>query len=142
MKATRIFSILDKGDPYTKRCRKICQDRLKAMTIGLGLPLHDDPLRAGYYSTLDVEAWANKNVGGGFMDYVKSHRDPLDLVFALAERHGTVLLNGSGFHGPAWSARVSLANLDDAAYEKIGENLRAVVRGAVEKWEQMGRPRE
>jgi aspartate 4-decarboxylase len=58
----------------------------------------------------------------------------------LAQRHGTVLLNGSGFHGPAWSARVSLANLDDDAYAQIGKNLRAVVRGAVEKWELAGRP--
>jgi len=135
-----LFSILDEGEAYTKRCRKICHDRMAAMCVGLGLPLDDDPLRASYYSTLDVEAWANKNVGGGFMEYVKSHRDPLDLVFALAQRHGTVLLNGSGFHGPAWSARVSLANLDDDAYEKIGENLAAVVKGAVQKWEQAGRP--
>jgi aspartate 4-decarboxylase len=51
-----------------------------------------------------------------------------------------VLLNGSGFRGPPWSARVSLANLDDAAYAEIGKNLAAVVKGAVEKWEAMGRP--
>jgi aspartate 4-decarboxylase len=137
-----LFSLLDEDDAYTKRCRKICQDRLAAMCVGLGLPLYDDPMRASYYSTLDVEAWANKNVGGEFMEYVKSHRDPLDLVFALAQNHGTVLLNGSGFHGPPWSARVSLANLDDAAYEKIGENLAKVVKGAVLKWEQAGRPRQ
>ena len=61
---------------------------------------------------------------------------------AWAERHGTVLLNGSGFHGPPWSARVSLANLDDAAYAQIGRNLSAVVKGAVEKWEKAGRPVE
>jgi hypothetical protein len=35
---------------------------------------------------------------------------------------------------------VSLANLDDAAYAQIGKNFRAVVEGAVEKWEKMGRP--
>jgi aspartate 4-decarboxylase len=76
------------------------------------------------------------------MSYVRAHRDPLDIVFALASRHGTVLLNGSGFHGPSWSARVSLANLDDAAYTQIGKNLAAVVNGAVQKWEQAGRPVE
>ena len=135
-----LFALLDEGDTYKTRCRSICQDRLKALSRGLGLDLHDDPLRTGYYATLDVEAWARKNVGEDFMDYVSAHRDPLELVFALATRHGTVLLNGSGFHGPPWSARVSLANLEDAAYAQIGKNLAAVVNGAVEKWVAMGRP--
>jgi aspartate 4-decarboxylase len=135
-----LFGLLDEDDAYTKRCRNICHDRMDAMCRGLGLTLHDDPLRTSYYATLDIEAWALKNVGKDFMDYVKTHRDPLDLVFALAQRHGTVLLNGSGFHGPPWSARVSLANLDDAAYEEIGKNLKSVVTTAVEKWNAMGRP--
>jgi aspartate 4-decarboxylase len=137
-----LFALLDDGDTYKHRCRSICQDRLKALSSGLGLDLHDDPLRTGYYATLDVEAWALKNVGERFMQYLNAHRDPLDLVFALASRHGTVLLNGSGFDGPPWSARVSLANLDDSAYTQIGKNLAAVVQGAVQKWEQAGRPVE
>jgi aspartate 4-decarboxylase len=135
-----LFALLDEGDAYKLRCRKICQDRLKALSEGLGLELHEDPLRTGYYATLDVEAWASRNVGPNFMEYVNSHRDPLELVFALAKRYETVLLNGSGFHGPPWSARVSLANLDDAAYAQIGKNLKAVVNGAIEKWVAMGRP--
>jgi len=137
-----LFALLDEDDAYKHRCRKICLDRMRAMCEGLGLELHDDPMRTGYYATLDVEAWALKNVGPEFMEYVKAHHDPLEIVFALAGRHGTVLLNGSGFHGPSWSARVSLANLDDAAYAQIGKNLAAVVHGAVEKWRQMGCPRE
>jgi aspartate 4-decarboxylase len=137
-----LFGLLDEQDAYKNRCMKICHDRFTAMCKGLGLELHEDPLRTCYYATLDVEAWALKNLGPGFMEYVKAHREPLDLVFALARRYGTVLLNGSGFHGPPWSARVSLANLDDAAYEQIGKNLAAVVNGAVEKWELAGRPRE
>jgi hypothetical protein len=39
-----------------------------------------------------------------------------------------------------WSARVSLANLDDEAYSQIGKNLMQMVRGAVEKWVAAGRP--
>ena len=137
-----LSALLDDGDTYKTRCRSICQDRLKALSQGLGLPLHDDPYRTAYYATLDVEAWANQHVGPEFMAYVKAHREPLDLVFALASRYETVLLNGSGFHGPPWSARVSLANLDDAAYAQIGKNLSAVVKGAVDKWIKMGRPVE
>lgn len=135
-----LFALLDEGDTYKTRCRSICQDRLRALAKGLGLTLHDDPLRTGYYATLNVEAWARQNVDPNFMDYVNAHHDPLELVFNLATRHGTVLLNGSGFKGPPWSARVSLANLEDSAYAEIGKNLAAVVNEAVRKWNEMGRP--
>ena len=58
------------------------------------------------------------------------------MLFALAERYSTVLLNGSGFAGPDWSVRVSLANLDEDAYEKIGDQLRSLLDGAVELWKK------
>jgi len=54
---------------------------------------------------------------------------PLDLAFRLAEDHGIVLLNGGGFEAPDWSLRVSLANLDDEAYEEIGRGVRSIARG-------------
>jgi aspartate 4-decarboxylase len=47
-----------------------------------------------------------------------------------------VLLNGSGFAGPEWSLRVSLANLDDEAYGKIGEQLRSMLDIAVARWKE------
>ena len=43
----------------------------------------------------------------------EEERAPLDIVFRLAEDHGIVLLNGSGFAAPDWSVRISFANLDD-----------------------------
>ena len=49
--------------------------------------------------------------------------EPVDLVFRLAERTSIVLLNGGGFDGPAWSVRVSLANLPDDTYRQIGRCL-------------------
>jgi aspartate 4-decarboxylase len=59
--------------------------------------------------------------------------------FASAERHGTVLLNGSGLARTGWSVQVSLANLDEAAYEKIGEQLRALLDSVVEQWRAAGK---
>ncbi len=72
--------------------------------------------------------------GEEFMGYVEAHHDPLDIVLALAQRYGTVLLNGSGFDGPPWSARVSLANLDAEDYAAIGRDLREIARAAVAQW--------
>ncbi|MFD7424294.1 hypothetical protein ACFV6M_28170 [Streptomyces californicus] len=48
---------------------------------------------------------------------------------------GVVLMNGGGFDGPEWSARVSLAILDDLDYLKIGHHMRTVFEQYVEKWQ-------
>jgi aspartate 4-decarboxylase len=130
------YSLLDKGDTFKKRCQKICHDRLEALARGLGVPSSATELSTAYYQTIDIEAWCRKEFGPDFMDFIEEHHDPLDLVFALARRYGTVLLNGSGFHGPPWSARVSLANLDDDAYPQIGAQLRDLVGKAVERWKE------
>jgi len=42
---------------------------------------------------------------------------------------------GSGFDAPPWSLRVSLANLPDEAYGKIGQQLRAVATEYTEAWQ-------
>ncbi|MBJ6763671.1 bifunctional aspartate transaminase/aspartate 4-decarboxylase [Myxococcaceae bacterium JPH2] len=133
-----LFTLLDKEDAYKKRCQRICQDRLQALFQGMGIPLRDDPLRTAYYQTLDLEAWCREHIGEDFVDFVEAHHDPLDIVFTLARRYGTVLLNGSGFDGPPWSARVSLANLDDDAYPRIGKDLKEVVLLAIKEWRESG----
>jgi len=75
-------------------------------------------------------------IGDDFVAYLQAHHDPVEIVLALAQRTGTVLLNGSGFDGPAWSVRVSLANLDAGEYEAIGKNLMAVATAAVNRWRE------
>ena len=129
-----LFALLDRGDSYERRCRQIVRDRLAALSRGLGAEIPDDPLRVAYYVDLDLEVWGRQTIGEDFADYVAAHHEPIDLVVELAKRHGSVLLNGSGFDGPPWSVRVSLANLDAEAYEAIGADLKAMARQAVEEW--------
>jgi aspartate 4-decarboxylase len=128
------FSLLDKKDEYTQRCRAICHKRLSDLYAGLGIDLVDDPLCAGYYRQLDLEVWAQKVVGQEFVDHIKRTKGPLDLFFRLAKDYQTVLLNGSGFGGPPWSVRVSLANLDDQDYVQIGRHLSEICVEAAAKW--------
>jgi aspartate 4-decarboxylase len=66
------------------------------------------------------------------VDWIKTHVHPLDIVFRLAEDHGIVVLNGSGFKGPDWSCRLSFANLNEADYRDIGHAIRLVARGYVQ----------
>jgi aspartate 4-decarboxylase len=134
-----LFALLDEDDSYRRRCREIVHERLLSLEKGMGVTLPQDHLRAAYYVDLDLEAWGRKTFGEEFMEFVKVHRDPLDVVFALAQRHGTVLLNGSGFGGPPWSLRVSLANLNADEYEEIGRDLADLVGNAISAWKSSGK---
>jgi aspartate 4-decarboxylase len=135
-----LFALLDRSDAYQRRCREIVRERFAALSRGLGLTIPDDPLRVGYYADLDLQVWGRESIGEEFVDYLAAHHSPIEAVIGLAKRHGSVLLNGSGFDGPPWSVRVSLANLDTDAYEAIGNDLRAMMRNAVEEWRHAHRP--
>ena len=67
---------------------------------------------------------------------MKENIHPLDIVFRLAQDHGIVLLNGSGFAAPDWSVRISFANLNDHVYDDIGRALRAIARGYREQYQK------
>jgi aspartate 4-decarboxylase len=131
-----LFALSDKQDRYKKLTKKIVERRMKALWDGMNLPLPADPDRADYYATLDLMVWAEKAHGPEFMKFLTKNYHPFDVLFALAEHFSTVLLNGSGFAGPDWSVRVSLANLPDEAYSKIGQQLSTVVERAVTVWKQ------
>jgi aspartate 4-decarboxylase len=122
-------ALVDLDDVYRTRTREIVNHRLANLYRGLGIDLPDDPLRAGYYAELDLLAWARTRYEPGFAEWLVVHHDPLDPLFHLAEEDAIVLLNGGGFEGPEWSVRVSLANLPDEAYLRIGAELATVFDG-------------
>ena len=133
-----LFELLDPHSRYQQQCREIIRERYEALFTAMGVPVLDDPLRAGYYADLDLAAWGRHNFGPGFTDYIATHHDPLDIVLALARKRGTVLLNGGGFEGPPWAARVSLANLNTEDYAAIGRDLLDVANRVVELWQSTG----
>lgn len=128
-----LFALLDTEDRYKQLTRSIVHRRLRKLAAGFGIDWFDDPTRAEYYATVDLYNWAKREYGPGFVKFASAYH-PFDVLFALAERYGTVLLNGSGFAGPTWSVRISLANLDDSAYQKIGDQLRSLLDEAVARW--------
>ena len=128
------FSLLDKEDKYRHAMLNLIHSRLKALWDNTGFILPDDPLRAGYYSEIDMLVWAKKFYGDDFVHYLKSTYNPLNVVFRLATETGVVVLNGGGFDGPEWSIRVSLANLNEKDYIKIGLSIRRILNEYAEKW--------
>ena len=72
--------------------------------------------------------------GEKFAQYLKTKRDSIEFLFELAEKHIIVLLNGSGFEGPSWSIRVSLANLYDEQYVEIGKGINELFDEYAKDW--------
>ena len=83
--------------------------------------------------------WARRRYGAEFAAWLADAHEPIDPVVRLAEDAGVVLLHGGGFDGPAWSVRVSLANLDDDCYLTVGARSAQVFDGYVAEWEQASR---
>jgi len=124
-----LAEMMDEAKLYQKACMEILHRRAMALISGLGIELSPNPMYDAYYGLIDFEFWAKKNIGQDAVEYLKKNVHPLDLAFRLAEDHGIVLLNGSGFEAPDWSLRVSLANLDDDVYDEIGRGVKSIARG-------------
>ena len=123
-----LSELMDKKKDYQKACIGIVRKRVEATIKGLGIEVAPNELFDYYYGLIDFEFFARKYVGEELVAWMKQNIHPLDIVFRLAEDHGIVLLNGSGFDAPNWSVRISFANLDDYVYDDIGRAVRAVAR--------------
>lgn len=119
--------LLDNDHRHKKDCQAVIARRLKALCDGLGVPVPQDPNAANYYAEIDLLVWVRQKYGTEFADWLQDAYEPVDPVFRLAEQGSVVLLNGGGFDGPKWSVRVSLANLAQDDYGRIGHWLTAVI---------------
>lgn len=128
-------ALMDKAATYHSRMLKLIHDRYDALWENFGFKMPDDPLRADYYSEIDMMVWARKLHGQEFADYMVKTYSPLAFVFRLASETGCVVLNGDGFGGPRWSIRVSLANLNEADYVRLGKNIRQILDQFAREWE-------
>lgn len=128
------FALLDKENKYKMQTKEICKRRQKLLFKGLGLELRKDPYDAAYYTEFDLLEWAVCNYGDEFGEYLKNKYKPVDILYRLAEESAIVLLSGGGFQGPEWSIRISLANLNDEAYSRIGEALHKILEEYLDSW--------
>lgn len=131
-----IFSLLPSGRVYKEQTKAICHRRQKLLFDGLGLPLVKNKYDAAYYTQFDLLQWATQNYSHTFAEYLQSEYKPVDVLLRLAEESSIILLSGGGFGGPEWSIRVSLANLNDESYSKIGVALKSILEQYVHEWKQ------
>lgn len=130
------FDVLDEDNEYRELTKDICRRRMKLLYDGLELEMPKPEYGAFYYTEFDLAWWAATKYSQAFVDYLQDNYEPVDILFRLAEKCSIVLLNGGGFHGPNWSIRVSLANLDDESYSRIGTELHSVLEEYVKEWEE------
>ncbi|WP_406185831.1 bifunctional aspartate transaminase/aspartate 4-decarboxylase [Streptomyces sp. NBC_01006] len=131
-----LFDLLEEGQAYKERIRGIVRRRLGLLLEGAGMKIAEDDRRAGYYVELDLLAEAERVHGKEFAQFLEKNYEPVDPLFRLAEQTSVVLLNGGGFDGPQWSVRVSLANLDDLDYLKVGHHLREIFQEYATEWQR------
>ena len=121
------FALIDIQNNYKSLNINICNKRQEILYKALELPCIEDKNNAAYYTQFDIEKWAYNYYGQDFVDFIKSNYHPVDILYKLAKDYGIVLLSGSGFAGPEWSIRISLANLNDKYYSIIGNSIRAIL---------------
>lgn len=131
-----LFAIIDRENTYKQLTMDICRRRQRLLFDGLGLELRKDPFDAAYYTKFDLLEWASCNYGVELAEYLQENYKPVDVLLRLAEQSSIVLLSGSGFDGPEWSIRISLANLNDESYSKIGQVLRKVLEDYATEWKE------
>jgi len=130
-----LSELMDERKAYQKACIGIVKKRVEATIEGLGIEVGSNEHFDYYYGLIDFEFWARKYLGEDVVKWMKANVHPLDIVFRLAQDHGIVLLNGSGFSAPDWSVRISFANLDDHVYDDIGRAVRVIARGYRQAYE-------
>ena len=129
-----LYALLDSENTYKNNMQSLIKRRLNAMWENTGFKLIDDSLRAGYYSEIDIMLWAERLYGDDFAKWLQKNYEPIDFVIRLAKETGIVLLNGSGFDGPLWSVRASLANLNEEDYRKIGQCIGKMLEEYATHW--------
>lgn len=129
-----LSELVDTKKAYQTACMELVRNRFRLLTEAMGIDVQPGENYDAYYGIIDFEFWLRKYVGEEVVAWIKQNVHPLDIAFKLAEDYGIVLLNGSGFDAPDWSARVSFANLPDEAYAQIGTAVRAVARGYVQSF--------
>jgi len=129
-----LFALINERDTYKQAVKSMIRRRYQTLYRELGFEAPDDPNAVGFYAVLDLEVLGARRYGRGFVDWLLRNKNPLEILFRLADEAGVVLLPGKGFGTPHPSARISLANLEDKDYARIGRIIRVIMQEYVDEY--------
>jgi aspartate 4-decarboxylase len=130
-----LFSLMDTPDAYKNALKRLIRSRKEALYREIGITFDDDDVnKVDYYTILDMEFLGERAYGREFVDWLIKKTKPSELLFRLAKDARVVLLPGRGFGTQHPSGRVSLANLNESDYVKIGRAIRNLLGEYVERY--------
>ncbi len=134
-----LFSLMDEPEAYKKAMKRIVRRRKVALYRELGLPVPHDKNSIDYYHLLDWETIIEQLYDRDFVAWLFKKLKPNEGLLRLAQETGIVLLPGKGFGTSNPSGRVSLANLNESDYAKIGAAIRKFAAEAYERYKADGK---
>ncbi|NML30529.1 bifunctional aspartate transaminase/aspartate 4-decarboxylase [Paraburkholderia antibiotica] len=130
-----LFSLMDTPDAYKKALKRLIRSRKRALYDGIGITFDDSDInQVDYYTILDMEFLGERAYGREFVEWLLKNTEPSELLFRLAREARVVVLPGRGFGTQHPSGRVSLANLNESDYRKIGQAIRTLLGDYVERY--------
>ncbi len=122
-----LYALMDEEEKYKRAAKRVIRRRYKALYRGLGVEQPIDENNAYYYTLIDAEKLGEHLYGSDFARWFVEKIPPGEFIVHLAEYAHVVLLPGKGFDAKHPSARVSLANLREVDYLKIGQTIRKLI---------------
>nr|WP_206204814.1 bifunctional aspartate transaminase/aspartate 4-decarboxylase [Thermococcus sp. MV11] len=122
-----LYALMDEEERYKKTVKHVLRRRYRALYRGIGIEPEESPSYAYYYTLLDTEKLAERLYGKEFAEWFVRTLPVEEFIVRLAVEAGVVLLPGKGFDVVHPSARVSLANLREIDYIKIGKTIRRLI---------------
>ncbi len=133
-----LADLMDEAGDYRRAIKRVIRRRQTALYRELGLPTAPDPNGTDYYTLLDLAEITTELYGKDFAAWMLAKKEPLEMLFRLADEGGVVLLPGKGFGTRHPSARASLANLNEYQYTRIGRLIRALAEEYYQEFKRVG----
>lgn len=122
-----LHGLMDREHRYKDAAKQLIRKRYRSLYANMGVVASREPNDVDYYTLIDLEEIGGTLYGPDFKAWFVESDLGTSFLFRLAQETGVVLLPGNGFEVVATSARVSLANLTDVEYVKIGRFTRQVL---------------
>jgi len=114
----------DSSGHYKQQIQSILRERMRLLYDELNTEVAMTDTSTNYYSLINLPEVAENLYGKAAREYLEKNYEYLEFLFHLARVYHVVLLPGAGFGSLPWKVRVSLANLADEDYAKIGTALK------------------
>ena len=126
------YSMHDSSQTYKKQLQSILESRMNLLYKDLNTSIAMLSTSTNYYNLIDIPQVTENLYGKRARDHIEDKYEYLEFLFHLAKVYHVVLLPGAGFGATPWRVRISLANLADQDYAKIGTALKMCIKDFVE----------